>query len=122
MKKTLFLMAVLLGLAGALCAEQTLYFESVSGTFPQQPGGHVYDAEAYYGPYYISPYFGRVDNNPSGSTVLFCLDFDHYINLGTSTPAVFRTLPTGDTFQDSHYQFGQTTTANVSNPDRKSVV
>ena len=102
MKKTLYLvLAGLFTLTGALHADQTLYFDSVTGTY----AGHNYGAEAYGGPYYISPYFGHVDSNPSGSMILFCLDFDHFINVPDQTTAVLRTLPADGTFQDSKYQF-----------------
>lgn len=108
MTRPLLLMFVLLALTGALYATD-LHFDAVTGIYDS----HTYAAESYGGPYYISPYFGSIDAAAKSSTVLFCLDFDHSIALGDSTPALLRTLPTDGTFQDAHYQFGATTTVGL---------
>lgn len=107
MKKTA-LLVLLGGLVGgsSLFADTTLYFDSVSGTY----NGVNYNAASYGGPYYISPYFGHTTGNAVGSLILFCIDFDHYINVPDSTPAVTRTLSTDGTFGgDTHYQYAGVT-------------
>src|SRR5690242_7529827 len=73
------------------------------------PNGAPYPADAYHGNFYVSPYYGKDLTTGQDNIVLFCLDFDHEINVNQQWNATVHEIPSTQGAFDataSSFQFG----------------